>query len=1400
MKKIAFINHSGLFLLSVIVTINTANCLLDTNKNSLATSNENVLLTNKVLDTSNEELGVEIENTFHQNEVARVTHNDNPLLVDHECNIFESSNQLLSNVSRRIRLKRQIYVPPYQNNQNGYGRQNYQNPPAQSYQPNQISFVNPTYRQNNYQGPTGNRYAPPTFRSGGQFDDYYIISEARLREVRSDFLYWFFDRGGDDNWGDYQKDIHSSTPQIHKNFNFQLPFFGFRFNYTRVSRHGYLEFSDPPEHFTYPLSFPNKDWPKKNDPAFIGIFYSKCRIGSVRTTDVDQRTPGVYFRLERDLQSRTDQFGVEMRERLKWDIREGVVGAETFSPKHSVIITWKNVSFSGGIDNSLYKTNTFQLVLATDEVYSYAIFNYAEIQWTSHTEAGGDTSGGEGGVPAFVGFNAGNGTRSYEYYPYSQRSTIRDLVGRGWANGFPGRHIFRIDENIMLGTCNKDIAGANLPLVFAPESGNMLGGTVVNITGPCFEPGMKIRCKFDIVDVVGTVVDRNRAICVQPFLMAEGYVIFDIKIGEGQYNWKGKYFVETPATATERIYFETDAVHERYPQEIKITWDKYNLTSNLNTPISVSLYGYRETTITPELVYIDMLEEGVANSGSYTIAPAAYRQRYNWDMHDIRFGFIHINLTNPVTYAGLTVSPVLWSKPIPLGWYFAPQWQRQFDSSKWEEYLCDDWIKNDRYLKNFASDISQCPCTLEQALADKGRFLPDFDCDLDLNPNCFYNKGARHCVRTGAPSLIGSEQQCCYDKNDYLMLSYDQQWGSRPRRSHNLGYLPWTEANKVPTLSQWFHDVSPFYMCCLWQHEQAVGCETFRFERRPSQDCVAYQAPSVATIFGDPHFITFDDLEFTFNGKGEFVLVHADTESQKFDVQARFEQVSPNIYGPVRATQLTSIVARDNTSAIIEVRLRPPQAQWRYRLDVFANGKRIFFDRSSLKTQHFHGVTVYTPSSVLNQSEVIMMFQSGAGVEVVENKGYMTARVFLPWTFINQTRGLLGNWSFDASDDFALPDGTVINPNINNFERVHKDFGLRWLLEDREERDKGASLFLHEYGRTASYFANRTFLPVWDQFPEDIIPANRSKEIRQAYDICGDSYQCRYDYAMSLNRDMAFYTLKYQQGFTSLKEQTSRRVISCGILETPRFGRKSNFLFVPGTKVTFECNQDFVLTGDQRRTCNADGQWDIPEYGYTECLRHVEYESRTAYSSLGLTLIILVPLLLLLCCIGHRLYHRMRLNKPLTHISAQTLRRRKSVQSLASVDDQLMLSKSQTLTDPVTPIEYSPSEILYNDDKRKFRFYERSYKTNEPLPDKPDIDWGDIDVVNAEEYPALQSSKPGEDTQYRELTGSSGNAADEYRLPSYLVNVAEDSEFSSPVSSSTGRDNSSSKRIQTNIF
>ena len=56
-----------------------------------------------------------------------------------------------------------------------------------------------------------------------------------------------------------------------------------------------------------------------------------------------------------------------------------------------------------------------------------------------------------------MGFNAGNGTKAYEYRPYSQTTQIRDLPSTGGANGFPGRHIFRIDEKILPGVCIRDL-------------------------------------------------------------------------------------------------------------------------------------------------------------------------------------------------------------------------------------------------------------------------------------------------------------------------------------------------------------------------------------------------------------------------------------------------------------------------------------------------------------------------------------------------------------------------------------------------------------------------------------------------------------------------------------------------------------------------------------------------------------------------------------------------------------------------------------------------------------------------------------------------------------------------------------------------------------------------------
>lgn len=51
-----------------------------------------------------------------------------------------------------------------------------------------------------------------------------------------------------------------------------------------------------------------------------------------------------------------------------------------------------------------------------------------------------------------------------------------------------------------------------------------------------------------------------------------------------------------------------------------------------------------------------------------------------------------------------------------------------------------------------------------------------------------------------------------------------------------------------------------------------------------------------------------------------------------------------------------------------------------------------------------------------------------------------------------------------------------------------------------------------------------------------ILLFRRSYDIQRAADLCGDSYQCRYDYAMSLNRDMAHFTKNYYNTYTEIRE------------------------------------------------------------------------------------------------------------------------------------------------------------------------------------------------------------------------------------------------------------------------
>ncbi len=66
--------------------------------------------------------------------------------------------------------------------------------------------------------------------------------------------------------------------------------------------------------------------------------------------------------------------------------------------------------------------------------------------------------------------------------------------------------------------------------------------------------------------------------------------------------------LETPQMAPEMVWFQTENYHELNPNELRLRWDKTNLTVDESAKVRISVWGYREDTVNPRMEYIDMLE------------------------------------------------------------------------------------------------------------------------------------------------------------------------------------------------------------------------------------------------------------------------------------------------------------------------------------------------------------------------------------------------------------------------------------------------------------------------------------------------------------------------------------------------------------------------------------------------------------------------------------------------------------------------------------------------------------------------------------------------------------------------------------------------------------------------
>ncbi|KAF6732039.1 IgGFc-binding protein [Oryzias melastigma] len=193
------------------------------------------------------------------------------------------------------------------------------------------------------------------------------------------------------------------------------------------------------------------------------------------------------------------------------------------------------------------------------------------------------------------------------------------------------------------------------------------------------------------------------------------------------------------------------------------------------------------------------------------------------------------------------------------------------------------------------------------------------------------------------------------------------------------------------------------------------------------------------TVSGDPHYYTFDNKVFHFQGTCTYVLSEqCQNELPYFRVEAKNEHL-----GSTRVS-------------------------WTGLVKVFVYNETIELVKRTTGKAKVNGSFVATPFS-LNQDRV-QVYQSGMSMIVSTDFGLMVAydrtyylRISLPYTYQNATCGLCGNFNDNPGDDLRTREGEVVSSDVV-FANSWQSNGTHFIYENSVQGDVDPhnSIITHE--------------------------------------------------------------------------------------------------------------------------------------------------------------------------------------------------------------------------------------------------------------------------------------------------------------------------------------------------
>uniref|UniRef100_A0A8C6JAI4 Uncharacterized protein n=1 Tax=Melopsittacus undulatus TaxID=13146 RepID=A0A8C6JAI4_MELUD len=226
-------------------------------------------------------------------------------------------------------------------------------------------------------------------------------------------------------------------------------------------------------------------------------------------------------------------------------------------------------------------------------------------------------------------------------------------------------------------------------------------------------------------------------------------------------------------------------------------------------------------------------------------------------------------------------------------------------------------------------------------------------------------------------------------------------------------------------------ELEAFDWCCR-RVGKPLFCARFA-EKRPRVGCEGYVPPTPAGAFGDPHITTMDGLTYTFNGLGDFALLLASDAQTSFVLHGRTVRT-----GMAQATNFVAFAAQyiSNTTTTVEWTLGSQGD-----IQVLLNHKTIQFSYA----QDMGAEVYYSPGVLLvNASSITVVFDGAIAITISATSRILSMVCSLPSQYRNSTKGLLGVWDHDTSDDFQMPNGTSIP--VNSSEEEIYNYGLTWAV------------------------------------------------------------------------------------------------------------------------------------------------------------------------------------------------------------------------------------------------------------------------------------------------------------------------------------------------------------------